>query len=118
MGQQQEGHLPPETVRELGLVHGTVFTLLGRTGYYVRAGSRGPPLILIPGSFGDTAVLHVLLKRLPPDLHVILVDLPGHGTSWPPVLHDSSVEELTAEGPLVRALHFLSRQCHPTLGSV
>ena len=36
---QQEGHLPPETVRELGLVHGTVFTLLGRTGYYVRAGS-------------------------------------------------------------------------------
>jgi pimeloyl-ACP methyl ester carboxylesterase len=51
--------------------------------YYVREG-RGPNLVLIPGSWGDRHVFDRLVMALPRDLRVIVVELRGHGGSWPP----------------------------------
>jgi pimeloyl-ACP methyl ester carboxylesterase len=51
--------------------------------YHVREG-RGPTLVLLPGSWGDRHVFDRLVMALPRELRVIVVELRGHGGSWPP----------------------------------
>ncbi len=62
----------------------------GCLAYYVRAG-RGPCLVLIPGSWGEYTVFDRMVKTLNPDLRLVVVELRGHGRSWPPTL-DASIE--------------------------
>jgi len=45
---------------------------------------RGPALILIPGSFTDSRQWEPVLAGLDADLTLVLVELRGHGKSWPP----------------------------------
>ncbi len=51
--------------------------------YQVRRGT-GPPLILIPGSFNDNRQWDEVIARLDPDVTLVLIELRGHGQSWPP----------------------------------
>lgn len=51
--------------------------------YHVRDGS-GPPLVLIPGSFNAAGALGDIVDSLDADLHVVVIELRGHGRSWPP----------------------------------
>ena len=62
----------------------------GAIAYHVRPG-EGPPLVLIPGSWGDYRVFDKTVPKLLGSFHIIIVELRGHGGSWPPTL-DGSVE--------------------------
>jgi len=62
----------------------------GRIGWSARGGSEGP-LVLIPGSFDDRGVFAPLIERLGDGMAVCVVELPGHGRSWPPAV-DGSIE--------------------------
>ena len=57
----------------------------GRLAYYHWAG-RGPSLLLIPGSWSDYRQFDNVRENLDPslDLNLVIVELPGHGCSWPP----------------------------------
>ncbi|MFX0099134.1 MAG: alpha/beta fold hydrolase [Candidatus Hodarchaeota archaeon] len=43
------------------------------------------PLILLPGSYSDALQFKGLLKHLPDECSVVIVEARGHGQSWPPV---------------------------------
>jgi len=60
----------------------------GQISYQVRRGT-GPPLILIPGSFNDNHQWDEVVARLDPNLTLVLVELRGHGHSWPPPANGS-----------------------------
>lgn len=62
----------------------------GRIGWSARGGSKGP-LVLIPGSFDDREVFVPLIDHLGDDVAVCVIELPGHGRSWPPAV-DQSIE--------------------------
>lgn len=51
--------------------------------HYERDG-RGPPLVLIPGSFNAAGALRDIIDHLDAAQHVVVVELRGHGGSWPP----------------------------------
>lgn len=65
----------------------------GRIGWSARGSGTGgagdPPLVLIPGSFDDRAVFAPLIGHLGDDAAVCVIELPGHGRSWPPAVHGS-----------------------------
>lgn len=63
--------------------------------YHVREG-RPPPLVLIPGSFNAAGALKDIVDHLDPTLLVVVVDLPGHGGSWPPPV-DGSIEQFAQD---------------------
>ncbi len=63
--------------------------------YHVRDG-RSPPLALIPGSFNAAGALKGIVEHLDPALHVVVVDLRGHGGSWPPPV-DGSIESFAED---------------------
>ena len=63
--------------------------------YHVREG-RSPPLVLIPGSFNAAGALKGIVDQLDPAEHVVVVDLPGHGGSWPPPV-DGSIEQFARD---------------------
>ena len=63
--------------------------------YHVRDG-RSPPLVLIPGSFNAAGALKDIVDHLDPALHVVVVDLRGHGGSWPPPV-DGSIESFAQD---------------------
>jgi len=56
---------------------------------YLRRSGEGPALVLIPGSWMDTEQWHETVKRLDVDLQLLLIDLRGHGGSWPPPVQGS-----------------------------
>ena len=56
-----------------------------RLSYVDRPGD-GPALLLIPGSFEDVHQWDALIEALPTDLRLILVEVRGHGESWPPMV--------------------------------
>lgn len=62
----------------------------GQLAYYERK-TDGPVLMLIPGSWGDYHVFDRMAPALAPSLHLVIVELRGHGGSWPPAL-DASIE--------------------------
>ncbi|WP_197442992.1 alpha/beta fold hydrolase [Lignipirellula cremea] len=54
-----------------------------RIAYAVRPGT-GPTLVLIPGSFESLESWQAVVESLDHDLQVVVVELRGHGESWPP----------------------------------
>ena len=76
--------------------------------YHLREG-RAPPLVLIPGSFNAAGALGDIIGNLDPALHVVVVDLRGHGGSWPPPV-DGSIE-LFAQDVLQVLDHLKPRSC-------
>ena len=67
----------------------------GRIGWSARGGKDGP-LVLIPGSFDDRGVFAPLIDRLGDGMAVCVVELPGHGRSWPPAA-DGSIERFAEQ---------------------
>lgn len=67
----------------------------GHISYEVRAGA-GPRLILIPGSFNDNRQWDDVVPRLAPNIQLLLVELRGHGQSWPPPAN-GSIEQFGAD---------------------
>ena len=61
----------------------------GATLAYQERDGRGPPLVLIPGSFNAAGALKDIIDHLDAALHVVVVDLRGHGGSWPPPANGS-----------------------------
>ena len=55
----------------------------GLIGWSARGGKE-TPLVLIPGSFDDRRVFAPLIERLGNGMAVCVIELPGHGRSWPP----------------------------------
>ncbi len=55
----------------------------GHLSYLLRP-AAGPPLVLIPGSFNDSFALKEVIDRLDSKRQVVVVELRGHGGSWPP----------------------------------
>ena len=55
----------------------------GRLSCLRRPGT-GPTLILIPGSFDDSSGCREIIERLDGTMQLAVVELRGHGGSWPP----------------------------------
>lgn len=79
MGSAQTG---PEFVRHSVGVPGA------KISYLVRQRS-GPMLVLIPGSFNTASVFAEMIRSLNSDLSIMVVEMRGHGGSWPPPVHGS-----------------------------
>jgi len=60
---------------------------------FVISPGTGPVIILIPGSFANHRDFVYVLRELDPMFTVVIVELPGHGDSWPPP-KNGSVEGL------------------------
>lgn len=69
----------------------------GPAGVHLRRAGRldRPPIALLHSLALDHTVWHNLLAELPPDLPVLLVDLPGHGMSAP--VDQITIEEMADE---------------------
>ena len=76
--------------------------------YHVRDGG-GPPLVLIPGSFNAAGALRDIVDNLGADAHVVVIELRGHGGSWPPPENGSI--ELFARDVLRVLDHLELRTC-------
>jgi pimeloyl-ACP methyl ester carboxylesterase len=63
---------------------------------YLERPAPGPVLILIPGSFGTHEVYADVLPHLDPGIHLLFVNLRGHGESDPPP-EDGSIEQFGAD---------------------
>ncbi len=87
-GAAQNTNLGPDPA---GFERGFLSVEQGRVSYLHRPGS-GPVLILIPGSFSDAHQWDEIVPRLPASWRLVLVDLRGHGHSWPPPA-DGSIEQ-------------------------
>ena len=72
---------------------------------------KGPALILIPGSFTDSRQWEPVLAWLDADLTLVLVELWGHGKSWPPPAA-GSIEQIASD-----ALQIANRQTMPFYSS-
>ncbi len=70
-----------------------------KLSYLVRPGN-GPTLILIPGSFSDANQWNEVIPVLGKDLNLILIEVRGHGKSWPPPI-DGTIEQLAKDVILV-----------------
>ncbi len=67
----------------------------GKLSYFVRP-RDGPTLILIPGSFSDARQWNEVVPRLTENLNLILIEVRGHGQSWPPPVN-GSIEQLASD---------------------
>ncbi len=76
--------------------------------FHVRDG-RGPPLVLIPGSFNAAGALGDIVDNLGAESHVVVIELRGHGGSWPPPENGSI--ELFARDVLRVLAHLRLRTC-------
>jgi pimeloyl-ACP methyl ester carboxylesterase len=72
-----------------GFVRKQIPTDEGRVSYEVRGGGSGPGLILIPGSFHDNREWEACAAS-EWNIPLLLVELRGHGGSWPPPANGSS----------------------------
>ena len=61
----------------------------GHFSYLLRP-AEAPTFILIPGSFSDSFALREIIDHLDQKLQLVVVELRGHGGSWPPP-RDSSI---------------------------
>ena len=66
-----------------------------KLSYKTRQGDR-PALILIPGSFSDASQWSEVIPSLGKDLNLILIEVRGHGKSWPPPI-DGTIEQLARD---------------------
>jgi pimeloyl-ACP methyl ester carboxylesterase len=70
-----------------------------KISYAIRKGT-GPTLVLIPGSFDALESWQPVIEKLAPDLQVVVVELRGHGESWPPPTAETGTIEQFAEDVL------------------
>ena len=56
----------------------------------------GPSLLLIPGSWSDYRQFDAVRAHLNKDLNLAILELPGHGRSWPPTI-DGTIEGFARE---------------------
>jgi len=71
----------------------------GHLSYVVRP-APGPTLILIPGSFSDSTAWDEVAAALPNHISQIILELRGHGDSWPPA-REGSIEQFAGDILLV-----------------
>lgn len=71
----------------------------GRLSFVWRPG-KGPRLVLIPGSFNDSRQWDEVTPGFECGLELVLVELRGHGQSWPPPTN-GSIEEFAEDVLLV-----------------
>ena len=64
--------------------------------------ASGPSLLLIPGSWSDYRQFDAVRGPLAKDLNLAIVELPGHGRSWPPTL-EGTIEGFAREALCVIA---------------
>ena len=83
-------HRSPDTGLGPTFIERTIEAPGAILAHYERDG-RGPPLVLIPGSFNAAGALKDIIDHLDAALHVVVVELRGHGRSWPPPA-DGSIE--------------------------
>lgn len=81
-------HRSPDTGLGLAFVQRTIKAPGATIAYHERDGC-GPPLVLIPGSFNAAGAFRDIISRLDAALHVVVVELRGHGRSWPPPANGS-----------------------------
>jgi pimeloyl-ACP methyl ester carboxylesterase len=67
----------------------------GRLSYVVRPGS-GPSVVLIPGTYGDSASWNGVVALLPTDWRVVVAEMRGCGESGP-VAPDGSIEMFSVD---------------------
>ena len=60
----------------------------GKLTYY-HWPSKGPSLLLIPGSWSEYRQFDAIRNYLKEHIDLVIVELPGHGNSWPPALKGS-----------------------------
>ena len=60
----------------------------GRLVYY-HWPADGPSLLLIPGSWSEYRQFDAVRAHLDQDVNLVIVELPGHGRSWPPTIEGS-----------------------------
>ena len=73
------------------LMHSEVLrTDQGKLAYY-HWPAEGPSLLLIPGSWDDHRQFDEIRLLLDPQINLVIVELPGHGHSWPPA-REGSIE--------------------------
>ncbi len=84
------------TFLRTAFVRKSIATGEGRVSYEVRAGKSGPGLILIPGSFHDNREWDAIVKHLDVEVPLVLVELRGHGGSWPPTMK-GSIEQFAGD---------------------
>lgn len=92
----------------LAFVQRTIEAPGATLAHYERDG-RGPPLVLIPGSFNAAGALKDIIDHLDAALHVVVVELRGHGGSWPPPVNGSI--ELFAQDVLLALDHLKLQTC-------
>ena len=51
--------------------------------------NEGPALMLVPGSWSTASQYDAVRRYLDDRVNLVVVELPGHGRSWPPVLEGS-----------------------------
>jgi pimeloyl-ACP methyl ester carboxylesterase len=78
-----------------------------RLSYVIRPGS-GPTLVLIPGSFSDVSQWETMIPLLNNDLNLVLVEVRGHGKSWPPPVN-GTIEQLAEDVLIVADKEKLNR---------
>ncbi|MCY3912005.1 MAG: alpha/beta hydrolase [Chloroflexi bacterium] len=81
-------HSSPDTGLGPAFVQRTIEAPGATLSHYEREG-RGPPLVLIPGSFNAAGALKDIINHLDAAQHVVVVELRGHGGSWPPPVNGS-----------------------------
>lgn len=67
----------------------------GHINYFVHRG-LGPHLILVPGSFNDRRAFSDMVLRLDPEINITIIELRGHGGSWPPP-KNGSIEQFAGD---------------------
>ena len=75
-------------MNEAGFTRRRIDLDAGHMCYLVRGG-HGPALVLVPGSWNDSAQWAEVVESLDPGLPLVLVELRGHGRSWPPPANGS-----------------------------
>ena len=60
----------------------------GRLVYY-HWPADGPSLLFIPGSWSEYRQFDAVRAHLDQDVNLVIVELPGHGRSWPPTIEGS-----------------------------
>ena len=83
-----------------GFVRNRVSVEGAEISYVVRQRS-GPVLVLVPGSLVGADDWTQTVASLDPDLTIVIVELRGHGKSWPPP-HNATIESLAND--VVRAV--------------
>jgi pimeloyl-ACP methyl ester carboxylesterase len=87
---------PPDTVAEAGFERHSKKLPDATLSYVVRQ-ATGPTLVLIPGSFDRAESWLGVVAKLDPQFQVVIVELRGHGESWPPPTTETGTIEQFAK---------------------